>query len=354
MNNKALVAMSGGVDSSVAAYLALERGFCCAGVTMKLFNGEAGGGSAKSCCSLSDVNDARDVAYRLKIPHYVLNFKERFETDVISKFIRVYEEGGTPNPCIDCNRYLKFNMLLLRARELDFDFLVTGHYVRIEKQNNRYLLLKARDLKKDQSYVLYMLNQEQLARIIFPLGDLNKNEVRSIAHRQNFITADKKDSQDICFVPDGDYGAFIERRLQKKYPCGDILDINGNVIGSHKGFIRYTKGQRRGLGVSNKGPLYVCDKSPLNNTITLGSEAMLYTKHLIVNDINLIAEDSITAPIHVSVKTRYMQKEKAAVVEQIDNGKLRIEFDFPEKAVTPGQAAVLYDGDVVIGGGTIV
>jgi tRNA-specific 2-thiouridylase len=356
---KALIAMSGGVDSSVAVSLMLARGYDCIGVTMKLFDDAEWGGDAgsshkeKSCCSLSDVNDARDVAYRCGIPHYTLNLKDQFKRDVIERFISVYEAGGTPNPCIDCNRFLKFNLLLLRARQLEFDYLVTGHYARIEKSGGRYLLKKALDDKKDQSYVLYAMNQDQLANTIFPIGELRKEDVRTLASESAFINAAKQDSQDICFVPDGDYGAFIEKYLGKKYPEGDIIDGAGKLMGRHKGYIRYTIGQRRGLGVAANEPLYVVAKSTGYNTVTLGPDSALYTNSLIANNINLIALDTLDKPLRVAVKTRYLQKEQNAVVEQISPSSFRVDFDSPQRAVTPGQACVLYDGDVVIGGGTI-
>jgi tRNA-specific 2-thiouridylase len=348
--SKALIAMSGGVDSSVALHLMLERGYKCIGATMKLFEL---GSIQSSCCSLSDINDARDVAYRCGVAHYVLNFKDAFKTDVIDRFIRVYEEGGTPNPCIFCNRFLKFNILLIRAQQLEFDFLATGHYARLEKTGGRVLLKKATDEKKDQSYVLYAMTQEQLERVIFPLGDLTKDEVRKIAEGQGFINAKKHDSQDICFVPDGDYGRFIEDYLNKKYDEGDIIDNTGSIIGKHKGFVRYTLGQRRGLGVSSNKALYVSAKSAKENTITLAPEDSLYSKSLIADDINLIALPKIDKSVHLYAKTRYLQKEQSATVEQLDDNSFRVDFDIPQRAITSGQACVLYDGDIVIGGGTI-
>lgn len=350
----ALIAMSGGVDSSVAAFLMQQRGFTCAGVTMKLFDAEEPDAlHKKSCCSLSDVNDARDVAFRLGIPHYTLNLKDEFEHDVIKKFISTYERGGTPNPCIDCNRFIKFNTLLYRARQLEFDTLVTGHYARIVKSNGRFLLKKGLDTNKDQSYVLYMMTQAQLAATVFPLGDFTKEEVRNIAEEHGFINAGKQDSQDICFVPNGDYAGFMESRRGKQYPSGDIRDLSGKKIGVHNGIVRYTIGQRRGLGISASVPLYVQSKSMQTNTITLGPKSSLYSTSLTADNMNLIACGNLNAPLRVSVKTRYLQKEQSAIAEQTGTDSFRIDFDHPQAAITSGQAAVMYNGDLVIGGGTI-
>jgi tRNA-specific 2-thiouridylase len=349
MKQRALVAMSGGVDSSVAAAIMLEQGFDCIGVTLKLFRGES------RCCSLRDVNDARAVAGRLGMPHYVLNFVEDFDREVIRRFIETYEKGATPNPCIDCNRYIKFNSLLLRARQLDFDYIVTGHYARISRDgaSGRFLLKKSADEKKDQSYVLYCLTQEQLGRTLLPLGDLSKPQVRKMAEEKNFVTAEKKESQDICFVPDGDYGGFMEAYTGKRYPGGDIIDSEGRVLGRHRGVIRYTIGQRRGLGVAASHPVYVTAKAAAANTVTLGPESSLYGKSLVARGINLVACTEIREPLRVRVKTRYLQREEPATVLQTGSDELRIEFDRPQRALTPGQAAVMYDGDIVVGGGTI-
>jgi tRNA-specific 2-thiouridylase len=349
MSLRALIAMSGGVDSSVAAALMQEQGFTCIGVTMKLFSGES------RCCSLADVNDARNVAFGLGIPHYVLNFQDEFGDRVIRRFVETYERGETPNPCIDCNRHVKFNLLLLRTRQIDFDCLATGHYARIEEDrgSGRFLLRKALDGKKDQSYVLYCLTQEQLRSVRFPLGNLTKEAVRRMAEERRFINAGKEDSQDICFVPSGDYGAFIEGYRGRGAAAGDIIGTGGRRLGRHRGLVRYTIGQRRGLGVAAGEPLYVTAKSTADNTVTLGPDSSLYGRSLDVRDLNLITCDRIEGPRRVRVKTRYLQREQPAWAEQTGDDSLRVEFDEPQRALTPGQAAVLYDGDYVVGGGTI-
>jgi tRNA-specific 2-thiouridylase len=371
MSEKVVVAMSGGVDSSVAAALMCKSGFDCIGVTLKLYDAEDDtprGGSLrttsrgccsrtapKGCCSLADVNDARDAAYKLGMSHYVLNFTEAFRSQVMRRFVETYEAGETPNPCIDCNRYIKFERLLFRARQLDFDLLVTGHYARIgqDSGSGRFLLKKPADVKKDQTYVLYCLTQEQLRQTRFPLGDLTKVQVREIAAGLGFINAGKQDSQDICFVPDGDYGAFMERYRGRKYPEGNIIDLDGRILGSHRGIVRYTLGQRRGLGVALNEPVYVAAKNIADNTVTLGPESALYAKTLTAHNINLIACPRLDKPTRVTVKTRYLQREKPALATQIGPDELRVEFDEGQRAITPGQAAVLYDGDIVVGGGTI-
>ena len=353
---KALIAMSGGVDSSVAAYLTLQAGFQCTGATMRLFdNSILGQDQESTCCSLDDVEDARSVARRLGFPFYVFNFKDDFEEKVIKKFIHCYECGATPNPCIDCNRYLKFDHLLRRGCELGCDCVVTGHYARIRKDETtgRYLLYKAVDLSKDQSYVLYSLSQEQLAHTRFPLGEMTKAEARIIAEEQGFINARKHDSQDICFVPDGDYVAFMERYTGKKYAPGDYLDLNGNVVGKHKGAVSYTLGQRKGLNLAMGTPVYVCAKDMERNTVTVGPNEALFSTTLRATDWNWFPFLDLTEPIRVSAKARYNQQPQPATVYPEENGFARVVFDAPQRALTPGQAVVLYDGDMVVGGGTI-
>lgn len=356
MNKRAIIAMSGGVDSSVAAYLMKEQGYDCMGVTMKLFDNEEVGVSREhTCCSLEDVEDARSVAYALEIPYHVFNFSEDFEKNVIARFIHAYENGITPNPCIDCNRYLKFDRLYRRAAELGYDYVATGHYAQIERDpiSGRYLLKKAVDPDKDQSYVLYAMTQEQLAHTRFPLGNLTKAQTRKIAQTQRFVNARKHDSQDICFVPDGNYANFIEQYTGKCYPQGDFVDCNGNTLGKHRGIIRYTVGQRKGLGLSFPEPMYVCAVNPLDHSVTLGKKLELYSKTLLAKDINLISVPCIRDAVRVQAKVRYRQREQWATVTQVDADTLRIEFDEPQRAITKGQSVVLYDGDTVVGGGTI-
>ena len=347
--------MSGGVDSSVAAYLMKQRGFDCIGVTMKLFsNEEIGCSRAKTCCSLEDVEDARSVAYRLGIPYYVFNFTEDFGRQVIDRFVAAYENGATPNPCIDCNRYLKFERLYRRAAELGCDRVATGHYARIEKQGDRYLLKKASDESKDQSYVLYAMTQEQLAHTAFPCGALNKTQTRQIAEEQGFLNAEKPDSQDICFVPDGDYAAFIRRYTGKSYPDGPFVTTRGEIIGRHRGIIHYTVGQRKGLGISSDRPLYVQSIDAAKNTVVLGENRELFGTELNAVNFNWIAFETPPDILRAKAKIRYRHREQWATVEVTGKNKVHLVFDAPQRAVTRGQAVVLYDGDTVLGGGEII
>ena len=354
---KALIAMSGGVDSSVAAYLMQQAGYDCIGVTMRLFdNGDANLSSEKSCCSLSDVEDARAVCGRLGIPYYVFNFKDRFRSCVMDRFVDAYENGRTPNPCIDCNRFLKFDYLCQRAEELGCDCIVTGHYARIEQdaQTGRWLLKRAVYDQKDQSYVLYSLTQDQLAHTVFPLGGLTKPEVRAIAAEQGFRNARKHESQDICFVPDGKYANFIEHYTGHSYPAGNFVDSEGTVLGTHKGIIRYTVGQRKGLGLSLKHPMYVRRVNPQTNTVELGTNEELFSRELAAEDVNLIALPELNEPVRVTAKVRYRQPATPATVSPDGEDRIRVVFDEPQRAITKGQAVVLYDGDTVVGGATIL
>lgn len=356
MSKKAIIAMSGGVDSSVAAHLIKNQGYECIGATMKLFsNDDINVSREKSCCSLSDVEDARSVCLKLDIPYYVFNFSDKFDECVINKFVSAYLSGATPNPCIECNRSLKFDKMFLRMKELNFDYIVTGHYVRVEKdeKTGRYLLKKAKDTSKDQSYVLYMLTQEQLKHTLFPLGELLKSDVREIAEQNGFINAAKRDSQDICFVPDGNYSDFIEKYTGEKSKSGNFVSKDGHIFGTHKGISHYTIGQRKGLGISYTSPLYVTDIKTDTNEVVLGEESDLYTDSLIADDVNLISVDSINKPMRIKAKVRYRQTEQPATVTSLPDRKIYIKFDEPQRAITKGQAVVMYDGDVVVGGGTI-
>ncbi|MCI2047840.1 MAG: tRNA 2-thiouridine(34) synthase MnmA [Faecalibacterium sp.] len=351
---RVLVAMSGGVDSSVAAFLLKQQGYDCIGVTMKLYENETVGRRVGTCCSLDDIEDARAVAERIGIPYHVFNFTADFEGQVIRRFVEGYEAGDTPNPCIDCNRYLKFARLMERARQLGCDFVATGHYARIGQEDGLYTLRAGLDAQKDQSYVLYAMTQAQLAHTLLPLGELPKSEVRAIAARQGFCNAHKHDSQDICFVPDGDYAAFLERLRGGAYPHGNFVDAAGHVLGEHKGYVHYTLGQRKGLGISAAAPLYVTAKNPAANTVTLGDNAALFSTVFFVGGVNWLDGTAPQMPMRLAVCPRYHAKKYAALVAPArPAGVVRVMLDTPARAITPGQAAVFYEGDRVVGGGVI-
>lgn len=352
---KVLVAMSGGVDSSVAVKLLLDRGYECAGATMKLYSNEdIGMERTKTCCSLNDVEDARYVAFKLGIDFYVFNFSDEFKEKVIDKFINTYLDGGTPNPCIECNKHLKFEKFLERARLLEYDYIATGHYVRREysEKLGRWLLKRSPDPLKDQSYVLYSMTQDQLEHTIFPVSELHKTEIREIAEKNDLVNANKPDSQDICFIPDGDYAKFITDNAGVQ-PEGDIILSDGTKLGTHKGLINYTIGQRKGIGVSYSEPLFVIDKDTENNQLILGTKAEQGCKGLIAEDLNFIPFDKLTEPIECTAQTRYHQKDVPCTVSPLNDGKMLVEFHNPHKAISKGQAVVLYSGEYVIGGGTI-
>lgn len=361
---KALIAMSGGVDSSVAAGLMKEAGYHCIGCTMRLFeNRDAGICNSRTCCSISDVEDARSVAERFDMPYYVFNFTEEFRARVIDKFVREYLNGRTPNPCIDCNIHLKFDRLLQRAEELDCDYIVSGHYARITRdgKSGKYQLRKGLDSAKDQSYVLYGMTQHQLAHTLLPLGEMTKAEVRAKAEAWGLVNSDKPDSQDICFVPDGDYVKMIKNYSGCSPEPGNFLDIEGNVIGQHQGIMNYTIGQHKHLGQSFGEPKYVCRIDASANTVTLGGADDVYSDYAKATEFNWISGKVPTGEIRCKVKLRYKQQEQWATVTPLSLGAsepcsrgVEIHFDDAQRAITPGQAAVLYDGDIVLGGGTIV
>ncbi len=353
---RALIAMSGGVDSSAAALELLSEGFDCVGATMRLYrNSDLGLACHKSCCAESDAEDAEFVCSQLGIPHELLDYTGLFRVQVLQRFADEYARGRTPNPCIDCNRRMKFEALLDYALANGFDVLATGHYARIirDPDSGRWQLRKAADESKDQSYVLYMLTQRQLAHLRFPLGDLHKSETRRIAEENGLVTASKRESQDICFVPGGDYAAFLEQWTGKACLPGDILDREGRVLGRHRGAIRCTVGQRRGLGVAAGQPVYVLDKDMAANTVTVGPEEALYSGGLTAAAFHWLSIPEPAGPIRIRARTRYRQKEFSATAVPLPGRRLRLDFDEPQRAVTPGQAVVLYDGELVLGGGTI-
>lgn len=355
---KILIAMSGGVDSSVTAALMKEAGNECMGVTMKLYDNEDIYISReKSCCTVDDIEDARAVANRMDIPYYVVNFKDDFKCKVMDRFVDSYLQGITPNPCIDCNRHLKFTQLYEKAKELGCDAIATGHYATVmwDEMRGRYVLRKAANPEKDQSYVLYSLTQEQLSHTIFPLGVYPKEKVRELAEESGLINARKKDSQDICFIPDGDYKKFIENYRGNVSLPGNFVLEDGTVIGQHKGIIYYTIGQRKGLGISAKAPLFVKEIRPETNEVVLSDNDALFTDTLYASNFNWIAVEGLRQgeTLNCLAKIRYKHKESPATVTA-EGDLIKVVFDEPQRAITKGQAVVLYDGDIVVGGGTIV
>ena len=342
-NNRVLLGMSGGVDSSVAAILLKEQGYEVVGVTMKLLNNE-----------FSD-EDAKKVCEALGIEHYTVDYTEEFNEKVIKDFCNCYANCKTPNPCIECNKYFKFGLMQEKAKELNCEYIATGHYAKTEfsKEYNRYVLKKANSLSKDQSYVLWNMPKDLVSKILFPLSEYtDKNDIREVAERHNLEVASKKDSQDICFIPDGDYKKFLEENSDIKPIEGNIVNSKGEILGKHKGLYYYTIGQRKGLGISNPVPLFVLGFNKEKNEVIVGEEKELYKKEIIIKDINLLLVDEIKEPIEVEVKTRYSAKVAKAQIMQNGN-EIKVIFDEPQRAITPGQSAVFYIGDIVLGGGKI-
>ena len=347
MNKKVMLGISGGVDSAVSAHVLKSQGYDITAVNCCFYKNEN---------YESAVEDARAVSLKLGIPFRVSDMTEAFRKKVIDSFADTYVKGGTPNPCIVCNRLLKFGTMLDEAIEEGFDYIATGHYARIEKDENtgRYILKKGLDPYKDQSYVLYCLTQHQLSHTLFPLGEMTKQQSREIAEKLELVNAKKGDSQDICFIPDGDYAAFIERHLERSFPEGSFVDTEGKILGTHKGIIRYTVGQRKGLGLALPAPMYVKEKDIEGNRVILSDNESLFSKELYADNINLITCDKLEAPIRVKAKIRYAHKEQWATVTQEGEDLLHVVFDEPQRAIAKGQSVVLYDEDTVVGGGTII
>ncbi len=354
---KVVVGMSGGVDSSVAAYLLKEQGYDVIGVTMQIWQDEEPLAQEENggCCGLSAVDDARRVAADLEIPYYVMNFKEEFKTYVIDYFIDEYVNGRTPNPCIACNRYVKWESLLKRSLDIGADYIATGHYARIEQlPNGRYSLRRSATLAKDQTYALYNLTQEQLKRTLMPVGEYSKEEVREIAEKINLRVANKPDSQDICFVPDGDYAGFIEKTTKQKIPEGNFVTLDGKVLGTHKGITHYTVGQRKGLGLALGYPAFVLEIRPETNEVVIGTNEDSMSHIVRANKLNFMSVDDLTTPLRVWAKIRYNHKGAWCTIRKVDEDEIVCEFEEAQRAITPGQAVVFYDGDYVLGGGTII
>ncbi len=353
MGKKVMLGMSGGVDSSAAAKILKDDGYEVTGITLQLFNAEDTVYSEK-CPALSNIEDAKRVAKKLGIEHIVVSFRDEFKEKVMKKFCDEYFYGRTPNPCIECNKFLKFGKMLETAEEMGFDYIATGHYAlkEFDEVSGRFILKRPKDRSKDQTYVLYNLTQHQLEHILFPLYSYEKSDIRKIA--EGLIEGEKPDSQDICFVPEGKYTEFIEKFSGKSSVEGDFIDTDGKVLGTHKGIINYTVGQRKGLGIALGKPAFVIEKDTENNTVTLGDENDLMKQEVNAENINLISVEKITEPMRVTAKTRYNQKEQNATVIQTGENTFKVVFDSPQRAVTPGQAIVLYNGDILVGGGTII
>lgn len=354
MTKKVVIGMSGGVDSSVAAYLLKKKGYDVIGVTMQVWQDDEYYKEMESgCCSLTAVDDARMVAYDIGIPYYVMDFKHVFKKNVIDYFIREYMSGRTPNPCIACNKFIKFDELLKKAIDIGADYIATGHYATVDRINSRYVLRKSKDEKKDQTYALYGLNQFQLAHTLMPCGEYKKSEIREIAKKIGLAVHDKRDSEEICFIPDNDHGSYINRQLKGRIKTGNFVDKYGNVLGRHRGIVYYTIGQRKGLGISFGTPMYVIDINPFKNEVVLGSNEDLFKDEFVVKDINFMPFEILNKNLDVQCKIRYSAKPQEALISPYKNGRVKVKFKDLQRAITRGQSAVFYQKDIMIGGGTI-
>lgn len=355
MNNRVVVGMSGGVDSSVTAYLLKKQGYEVIGVTMQVWPEdkeyeEREGG----CCSLSSVEDARRVSHKLGIPFYVMNFKDIFHEKVIQPFIDEYLSGKTPNPCIACNKFIKFDAFLEKAKSLNADYIATGHYAKIYKdENGRFLIKRSQDDKKDQTYVLYNMTQYQLAHTLMPCGDYSKDTIREIAKEIGLSVHNKKDSEEICFIPDNDHGSYIKRQNPEEVKAGNFVDSQGNILGRHKGIVYYTIGQRKGLGIALGKPVFVKDINVLKNEVVLGCEEDIFKKSLIADEVNFIPFERLNSPMKVQAKIRYASKATEATIYPYEDSKVKVVFEKPVRAITKGQSVVFYEGDLLLGGGII-
>ena len=358
MKKKVVVGMSGGVDSSVAAWLLLQKGYDVMGVTMQIWQDEVpeqveeNGG----CCGLSAVDDARRVASRLEIPYYVMNFKQDFKENVIDYFMDEYLKGHTPNPCIACNRYVKWESLLKRSMDIGADYIATGHYARIEKlPNGRYALRKSATSAKDQTYALYNLTQEQLSKTLMPVGEYTKDQIRTFAEELGLPVAHKPDSQEICFIPDHDYAKYIRENTDTELPPGNFVDLDGNILGKHLGITHYTVGQRKGLNLSMGKPVFVVEIRPETNEVVIGDSKDVFSDHLICRDVNWMAIDGLHGEEReVLAKIRYSHKGSPCIIRELPDGTVECQFKEPQRAITPGQAVVFYEDECVVGGGTIL
>lgn len=354
---KVVIGMSGGVDSSVGAYLLKEQGYDVVGVTMQIWQDEDGEVQEENggCCGLSAVDDARRVAWELDIPYYVMNFKQEFKEHVIDYFVDEYICGRTPNPCIACNRYVKWESLLKRSLDIGAEYIATGHYARIEQlPNGRYALRKSVTAAKDQTYALYNLTQYQLEHTLMPVGEYSKDEIRAIADRIHLQVANKPDSQEICFIPDHDYAKFIEENSDTSLPEGNFVDLDGNVLGRHKGITHYTIGQRKGLNLSMKRPVFVVEIRPETNEVVIGDSEDVFSDRLQCDHLNWMAVDGLHGKeMQVTAKIRYSHKGAPCTIREVGDDVVECVFEEPQRAITPGQAVVFYDGDYVVGGGII-